>query len=128
MNDSQATAQDSLLDSLLGDFLDESDQLLTQLNKNLLQLDEWVRSLDEGHQESCDAELLNDGLGPHQRSLLSAQRLYQFGSEVILVNIGDQDQIRRGELRVSFGFPDRVDVNSQLRCLHHETGVAHRYE
>ncbi len=53
-------SQDDLLESLLGDFLDESDQLLTQLNQNLLQLDEWVRSLDEDHQQPCDAELLNE--------------------------------------------------------------------
>jgi two-component system chemotaxis sensor kinase CheA len=49
-----------LLDSLLGDFLDESDQLLTQLSKNLLKLDEWVQSLGDDHQQRCDVELLNE--------------------------------------------------------------------
>ena len=38
MSDLQANGHDDLLDSLLGDFLDESDQLLTQLNERLLQL------------------------------------------------------------------------------------------
>ncbi len=60
MSDAQTDAKNELLDSLLGDFLDESDQLLTQLNTNLLQLDEWVQSLGEGHQERCDDGLLNE--------------------------------------------------------------------
>ena len=59
MSDSQQDSQNDLLESLLGDFLDESDQLLTQLNENLLRLDEWVQSLDADHHETCDAELLN---------------------------------------------------------------------
>jgi len=60
MSDSQSDSQKDLLENLLGDFLDESDQLLTQLNENLLQLDDWVRSLGEDHHEPCDAELLNE--------------------------------------------------------------------
>jgi len=60
MSDSQLDMHDDLLDGLLGDFLDESDQLLTQLNKNLLQWDEWVQSLGEDHHQPCDAELLNE--------------------------------------------------------------------
>ena len=60
MGDAQLNTQDDLLDSLLSDFLDESDQLLTQLNDNLLQLDEWVQALDEGDDQRCDGELLNE--------------------------------------------------------------------
>ena len=60
MSDSQSDTQNDLLESLLGDFLDESDLLLTQLNKNLLQLDEWVQSLDDDHREPCDTNLLNE--------------------------------------------------------------------
>jgi len=60
MSDPQTDTKNELLDSLLGDFLDESDQLLTQLNANLLQLDEWVQSLDEHHQQHCDEQLLNE--------------------------------------------------------------------
>jgi len=60
MSDSPQDGQNDLLESLLGDFLDESDQLLTQLNENLLQLDEWVRSLGDDHNQPCDAELLNE--------------------------------------------------------------------
>ncbi len=60
MSDSQPETKNELLDGLLGDFLDESDQLLTQLNKNLLQLDEWVQSLDEQHPQRCDEQLLNE--------------------------------------------------------------------
>ena len=60
MSDLQDNGQNELLDSLLGDFLDESDQLLTQLNERLLQLDEWVRALDDDHQEQCDPTVLNE--------------------------------------------------------------------
>jgi two-component system chemotaxis sensor kinase CheA len=61
MSDAKANEQNELLDSLLGDFLDESDQLLTQLNERLLQLDEWVRALDDdGHRPPCDPNLLNE--------------------------------------------------------------------
>lgn len=45
---------------MLGDFLDESGQLLDRLNGNLLQLDEWIRQLGDEHQEPCDPELLNE--------------------------------------------------------------------
>ncbi|MEI8374488.1 MAG: Hpt domain-containing protein [Planctomycetota bacterium] len=60
MSDMQSDGQNELLDSLLGDFLDESDQLLTQLNERLLQLDEWVRALGDDHHEQCDATVLNE--------------------------------------------------------------------
>ncbi len=60
MNDPRTDTQNELLDSLLGDFLDESDQLFTQLNANLLQLDEWVQALDEDHHQRCDDGLLNE--------------------------------------------------------------------
>ena len=60
MSDSQADAQNDLLNSLLGDFLDESDQLLTQLNERLLQLDEWVHTLNDDAPEPCDPNLLNE--------------------------------------------------------------------
>ena len=60
MSDMQANPQNELLDSLLGDFLDESDQLLTQLNERLLQLDEWVHALDGDQHQSCDPNLLNE--------------------------------------------------------------------
>ncbi len=60
MSDLQENSQNELLDSLLGEFLDESDQLLTQLNERLLQLDEWVRALDDEQQGPCDPALLNE--------------------------------------------------------------------
>ncbi|OHB66529.1 MAG: hypothetical protein A2V70_05215, partial [Planctomycetes bacterium RBG_13_63_9] len=60
MSDLDATGQDELLDGLLGDFLDESDQLLRQLTDNLLQLDGWVRSLENDHHQHCDEQLLNE--------------------------------------------------------------------
>ena len=60
MSDSETVARDEFFESLLGDFLDESGQLLDRLNENLLQLDDWVRSLDEDHRERCDEDLMND--------------------------------------------------------------------
>jgi two-component system chemotaxis sensor kinase CheA len=60
MSTSQANNQDDLLESLLGDFLDESDQLITQLNERMLQLDEWVHTLNDDHQQACDPNLLNE--------------------------------------------------------------------
>ena len=60
MSDSKSIVRDELFDSMLGDFLDESGQLLDRLNENLLQLDEWVRALDDDHDQSCDGELLNE--------------------------------------------------------------------
>ena len=60
MSDSEAVARDEFFESLLGDFLDESGQLLDRLNENLLQLDDWVRALDDDHNERCDEDLMND--------------------------------------------------------------------
>jgi two-component system, chemotaxis family, sensor kinase CheA len=60
MSDTEAVARDEFFESLLGDFLDESGQLLDRLNENLLQLDDWVRALNEDHSERCDEDLMND--------------------------------------------------------------------
>lgn len=60
MGSASAEPNNDMLDAMLGDFLDESDQLLAQLNKNLLQLDEWVQSLNDGDRQRCDENLLND--------------------------------------------------------------------
>jgi two-component system chemotaxis sensor kinase CheA len=60
MDDSPSENKNELLDSLLGDFLDESDQLLSQLNRNLLQLDEWAQAPGEDPAPRCDEGLLNE--------------------------------------------------------------------
>jgi len=60
MSSTEPVARDEFFDSLLGDFLDESGQLLDRLNDNLLQLDDWVRSLADNHTQRCDDELMND--------------------------------------------------------------------
>ena len=61
MAEPQAIARDEFFDSLLGDFLDESGQLLDRLNENLLQLDQWVQGLDdESASRGCDPQLLNE--------------------------------------------------------------------
>lgn len=60
MTEPNMNPQNDLLDNLLSDFLDESDELLTQLNRKLLELDEWVQSLDDGAAGRYDADLLNE--------------------------------------------------------------------
>jgi two-component system chemotaxis sensor kinase CheA len=60
MSEKAAIPRDEFFESMLGDFLDESGQLLTSLNENMLQLDEWFRSLDESADFTCDANLLNE--------------------------------------------------------------------
>jgi two-component system chemotaxis sensor kinase CheA len=60
MGNSEGVARDEFFESLLGDFLDESGQLLDRLNENLLRLDEWVQSLGDDHGQRCDDELMND--------------------------------------------------------------------
>lgn len=52
--------QDDFLESMLGDFIDESDGLLSQLNENLLILDDWAKSLALDQQEPCDRDLINE--------------------------------------------------------------------
>ena len=60
MSDMEAITRDEFFESLLGDFLDESGQLLERLNENLLQLDEWVRALENPGEHACDKGLLNE--------------------------------------------------------------------
>ncbi len=60
MSNTEAVPRDEFFDSLLGDFLDESGQLLDRLNENLLQLDEWVRGLEDDQPHRCDVDLLNE--------------------------------------------------------------------
>ncbi len=59
MNAGTATSSNQFLDELLGDFLDESAELLEKLNQNLLYLDEWAEGRDDPA-EKCDGELLNE--------------------------------------------------------------------
>lgn len=60
MSQMDSPARDEFFESMLGDFLDESAQLLDRLNENLLRLDDWVRTQDEESQERFDMELLNE--------------------------------------------------------------------
>ena len=60
MSDTQSAGSDDVLDGLLGDFLDESDQLLNRLNENLMSLDEWVHAAGESADATCDENLLNE--------------------------------------------------------------------
>ena len=52
--------EDDFLQEMLGDFLDESDDILGGLNDNLLKLEEWAQSLKEGQTARCDDELMNE--------------------------------------------------------------------
>ncbi|MDA7978634.1 MAG: Hpt domain-containing protein [Pirellulales bacterium] len=52
--------QDDFLESMLGDFIDESEGLLQQLNENLLVLDDWAGALSPGDEVACDTDLINE--------------------------------------------------------------------
>lgn len=60
MSDGSASTQDDFFQSLLGDFLDESDQLLGSLGEHLLKLDEWTQSLEPDQPARCDDDLMNE--------------------------------------------------------------------
>jgi len=57
---SDAFHDDELLQEMLADFLAESDELLSSLNENVLELDTWARTLSDGQQARCDDRLLNE--------------------------------------------------------------------
>ena len=58
---SEAVAfDDEFLASMLGDFLDESDDLLHTLNENLLELDELFQSLADGAVAKIETERMNE--------------------------------------------------------------------
>jgi len=50
MSNQDTASHDEFYKSLLGDFLGESEHLLAALNENLLRLDEWIRSPNDGRQ------------------------------------------------------------------------------
>lgn len=60
MSDNNLGVKDEFFESMLADFLDESGELLEQLNENLLQLDQWVGELSEGEVSRCDEDLMNE--------------------------------------------------------------------
>lgn len=60
MSEKESIVRDEFFEGLLGDFLDESGQLLDRLNENLLRLDEWAKEIDPGEYHRCDESLLND--------------------------------------------------------------------
>ena len=51
---SELRMDDDFLSEMLGDFLDETDEIVVSLYDNLLKLDEWVRTLDPGQVARCD--------------------------------------------------------------------------
>jgi len=51
---------DELLTEMLGDFLDESEEILVVLNESLLELDEWVKEVTPGQGTRCDDDLMNE--------------------------------------------------------------------
>jgi two-component system chemotaxis sensor kinase CheA len=60
MNTAENAAQNDWMEDMLGEFLDESGQLLVRLNENLLQLDALVRSEASDDHLPCDEALLNE--------------------------------------------------------------------
>ncbi len=60
MNAAENAAQNDWMEGMLGEFLDESGQLLDRLNENLLQLDALVQSEASDDHPPCDEALLNE--------------------------------------------------------------------
>ncbi len=60
MNTTENAAQNDWMEGMLGEFLDESGQLLGRLNENLLQLDALVQSEASDDHLPCDEALLNE--------------------------------------------------------------------
>ena len=57
---SDSMHDDEILQEMLPDFLAESDEILSSLNENVLELDAWARTLSDGQQARCDERLLNE--------------------------------------------------------------------
>jgi two-component system chemotaxis sensor kinase CheA len=57
--DGVSSMTDEFFEEMLGEFLDESEELLTSLNDNLLKLDEWVNELGD-ETGRCDDDLMNE--------------------------------------------------------------------
>jgi two-component system, chemotaxis family, sensor kinase CheA len=115
---SDSASHDPMFDSLLTDFLDESTQLLENLNENLLQLDQWVRSIEGDEAGTCEPELLNE-------MFRSAHSLKGLSAMLGLTDINTLthkienvfDAARKGSLRIDgavveliFNGIDRVDA------------------
>ncbi len=60
MNTNEFNHDDEFMATLLGEFLDESQTHLATLNENLLALDEYVQSLQEGQASEVDEDRLNE--------------------------------------------------------------------
>lgn len=60
MNANELSHDDEFMATLLGEFLDESQTHLATLNENLLALDEYVQSLQEGQSSDVDEDRLNE--------------------------------------------------------------------
>ena len=60
MSSNELGFDDDFMATMLGDFLDESEGYLTNLNDKLLGLEELVGALDEGQSLQADFELLNE--------------------------------------------------------------------
>ncbi|MCS7304907.1 MAG: Hpt domain-containing protein [Thermoguttaceae bacterium] len=94
--------RDEFYETLLGDFLDESAQLLDRLNENLLKLDEWAQNYEDQPEAHCDEDLLNEMFrAAHSLKGLSAmlglQEINQLTHKVENVF----DAARKQQLRIS---------------------------
>lgn len=111
---------DALTDGLMGDFLDESTDIMRRLNEGLLQLDEAVKSGVAAH--SSDEELLN-GIFRAAHSLKGLSGMMGLQDVNVLVHKVENvfDAIRCGRLEVtgnvvdvSFQAVDRLDAMLEL--------------
>jgi len=97
-----SASENEMLDGMMGDFLDESSQLLDRLNANMLRLDHWVRTFFDDGRAVCDAELLNEMFrSAHSIKGLSAMLGLENVNKLTHKMENVLDAARRGELRLT---------------------------
>lgn len=120
MSTHEHSGGDALTDGLMGDFLDESTEIMRRLNEGLLQLDQAVKSGAAAH--SSDEELLN-GIFRAAHSLKGLSGMMGLQDVNVLVHKVENvfDAIRCGRLGVtgnvvdvSFQAVDRLDAMLEL--------------
>ncbi len=102
MSATDQPGKDEFYESLLGDFLDESAQLLDRLNENLLKLDEWTQVSENLPEPRCHEDLLNDMFrAAHSLKGLSAMLGLQEINHLTHKVENVFDAARKGALRVT---------------------------
>jgi len=119
MGDNNLGLDDEFMATMLGDFLDESQGYLTNLNENLLVLEQMVRSCDESAAPEVDSDLLNE-MFRDAHSLKGLSAMLQLGDINSLTHKVENlfDAAREGELLIT-----RDGVDLMFEALDRLTGM-----